>query len=196
MLKIFSYTTFSSFLLLNRTLCEIKHGSTSYLEKKKIIVQRRRGYSMLPFTLPLARNKENGNIEFRILIGCVPYTMKPVYTLPAAKKGFCRGGFILKHCPWWTYQESRILLSIISTPSLTFLIPFVIINTEFWQWIHRSFKPHLAVTFIFPTCKNTYDKYEGFGANSCASVILKNSREIQRNLTPLHGSHTVTFYYT
>ena len=41
---------------------------------------------MLLFPLPLARNKENGNIEFRILIGCVPYTMKSVYTLPAVSK--------------------------------------------------------------------------------------------------------------
>jgi len=47
------------------------------LDKKKII----------------ARNKENGNIESRILIGCAPYTMKPVYTLPAARKR------LLKHCP-------------------------------------------------------------------------------------------------
>jgi len=37
---------------------------TPYLEKKKIIVQRRRVFSML---FPLARNKENGNIESRIL---------------------------------------------------------------------------------------------------------------------------------
>ena len=81
-----SYTTLFSFLRLNRTLCGIKHCSTPYLEKKKIIVQRRRGFSMLLFPLPLARSKENGNIEFRILIGCVPYTMKSVYTLPAASK--------------------------------------------------------------------------------------------------------------
>ena len=41
---------------------------------------------MLLFLFSFARNKENGNIEFRILIGCVPYTMKPVYTLPAVRK--------------------------------------------------------------------------------------------------------------
>ena len=31
-------------------------------------------------------------------------------------------------------QGSRIILSKISTPSLTFPIPFVIIKAEFWQW--------------------------------------------------------------
>ena len=67
-------------------MCGIKHGSTSYLEKKKIIVQRRRGFSMLLFLLLFARNKENGNIESRILIGYAPCTMKPVYILPAARK--------------------------------------------------------------------------------------------------------------
>ena len=44
------------------------------------------GFSMLLFPFPFARNKENGNIESRILIGCIPYTIKPVYTLPAARK--------------------------------------------------------------------------------------------------------------
>ena len=127
------YTTLFSFLRLNRTLCGIKHGSTPYLEKKKKIVQRRRGFSMLLFPLPLARSKENGNIEFRILIGCVPYTMKPVYTLPAARKRLLQTRLYSEALSVMnlTYQESRILLSIISTPSLTFLIPFVIINAEF-----------------------------------------------------------------
>ena len=40
-----------------------KTCSTSYLEKKKIIVQRRRGFSIVLFPLPFARNKENVNIE-------------------------------------------------------------------------------------------------------------------------------------
>ena len=31
-------------------------------------------------------SKENGNIESRILIGCAPCIMIPVYTLPAARK--------------------------------------------------------------------------------------------------------------
>ena len=35
----------------------------------------------LTLPLPRAGNKENGNIESRILIGCVPCTMIPVYTL-------------------------------------------------------------------------------------------------------------------
>ena len=51
-------------------------------------------------------------------------------------------------------QESRNLLSKISTLFLTFLIPFVIINAEFWKYILRI----LAGTFIFPTCMNI-DKY-------------------------------------
>ena len=81
-----SYTTLSSFLQLNKTLCGIKHGSTPYLEKKKIIGQRRRGFSMLLFPFHLARNKENGNIESRILIDCSPCTMILVYILQAARK--------------------------------------------------------------------------------------------------------------
>ena len=38
------------------------------------------------FSFPLARNKENGNRESRILIGYAPCTIIPVYTLPAARK--------------------------------------------------------------------------------------------------------------
>ena len=64
----------------------MKHGSTPYLEKKKTIVQRGRGFFMLLFPFPLARNKENGNIKRRILIGCAPCTMIPVYTLSAGKE--------------------------------------------------------------------------------------------------------------
>jgi len=41
---------------------------------------------MFLFPLPLARNKEKGNIESRIMIGCAPCTMIPVYTLLAARK--------------------------------------------------------------------------------------------------------------
>ena len=70
----FLYNSLHFFLRLNRTLCGIKHGSTPYLENKKIIVQRRRGFSLLLFPLPFARNKENENIESRILIGCALYT--------------------------------------------------------------------------------------------------------------------------
>ena len=67
------------------------------LGKKKM--NKRRGFSMLLFPLPLARNKENENIESRILIDCAPRTMILVYTLPAALKGkdCCRRGRIL--CP-------------------------------------------------------------------------------------------------
>ena len=47
-------------------------------------------------------------------------------------------------------------LSIISTPFLTFLIPFVIFNAEIWQCLSSEFSnpAYIAVTFIFPTCKN------------------------------------------
>ena len=68
----------------HRTLCGINHGNGN-LEKKKILVQRRRGFSMLLFPLPFARNKETGNIENRILLGCAP-CMIQVYTLQAARK--------------------------------------------------------------------------------------------------------------
>jgi len=42
--------------------------------------------SLSLFSFPLARNKENGNRESRILIGYAPCTIIPVYTLPAARK--------------------------------------------------------------------------------------------------------------
>jgi len=45
---------------------------TLYLEKKKIIV--------LLFPFPLARNKENGSIESRILIGCEPCNDTGLYS--------------------------------------------------------------------------------------------------------------------
>ena len=50
-----SYTTLSSFLQLNGTLCGLKHGSTPYLGKK----EKNSGFSLSLFPLPLARNKEN-----------------------------------------------------------------------------------------------------------------------------------------
>ena len=86
---------------------------------------------MLLFPLPLARNKENENIESRILIDCAPHTMILVYTLPAALKGkdCCRRGRIL--CPRYELTRIKNSFSKISTPCLTFLIPFVIINAEF-----------------------------------------------------------------
>jgi len=57
--------------------------------KKEIIVQR--GWeggegSLLLFSFPFARNKENGNIESRIWIGCSPFTIIPVNTLLAARR--------------------------------------------------------------------------------------------------------------
>jgi len=67
-------------LRLTRTLYGIKHGST--WKKKKIIVQRRRGLTMLHFPIPLARNKD----PKAILIGCAACTIILVYTLLAARK--------------------------------------------------------------------------------------------------------------
>ena len=81
------------------------------------------------FPLPLARNKENGNIKSRIL-GCAPCTVIPVYTLPAARKRLLYMRPYSKALSKMNLQESRILLSKISTPCLTFLIPFVLINAE------------------------------------------------------------------
>jgi len=54
-------------------------------KKKNLIVQRKRGFPMILFPLPFVRNKENRNIESRILIGCAPCTMIPVYTLLVAR---------------------------------------------------------------------------------------------------------------
>ena len=65
-----SYTTLSIFFLrLKITLCEIKHGSTPHLEKKENNSAEKEGFSVFLFPLPLARNKENGNIESWILKG-------------------------------------------------------------------------------------------------------------------------------
>jgi len=72
-------------LCLSRILFGIKHGSIHYLEKKKIILQRRRDFSA-SLSLPLARNKENAKILSTILIGCATSTMITVYTLPAVRK--------------------------------------------------------------------------------------------------------------
>ena len=106
-----SYTTLSSFLWLKRILCKITCQNTLLGKKeKKIIVQIRRGFSLSsPSQFILCRLRG---------------------------KDSCRQGFILKHCLRWT---SRIHLSKISTPFLTFLIPFVIIKAKFWQWITSEF---------------------------------------------------------
>ena len=117
-------------------------------------------FSMLLLPLPLARTKENGNIESRILINFAPCTMILVYTLPAARKRLLLTWPYSEVLYEMNLQESRIILSKISTPCLIFLISFVIINAEIWQWILRIFKPRLAVTFIFPPCKKIYNKYE------------------------------------
>ena len=111
-----------------------------------------RGVSLLLFPLPLARNKENGNIESKILIGCecAPCTMIPVYTLLTQGKDCCWWGRILKHCVRDELARINIFLSKISTPFLTFLIPFAIIKAEFWHNEYsQNFQTLLgAVTFF------------------------------------------------
>jgi len=52
----------------------------------------------------------------------------------------------------------------------------------------RIFK-RLAVTFIFPTCKNTYSGYEHWLDGKAASSFLNMT--CQRNLTPLHGGQII-----
>ena len=116
------YTALSSFLRLNKILCGIKHGSSPYLEKKKIIVQNRKGF-MLLFPLTLARIKENENIESRILIGCAAYTMKPVlYSV------CCEENIVDEAVFWSTVQDeltrikSSFVENIHSLPKLSFSI--------------------------------------------------------------------------
>ena len=85
---------------------------------------------MLLFPLPFARNKENENIESRILIGCALYT-KNRFKLcrlqgkDAVDKAYSEALSEMK------LQESRIVWSKISTLCLTVRIPFGIINAEF-----------------------------------------------------------------
>jgi len=72
-LRFLYITTLSSFLWLNRTLCGIICQYTPYTWKKKKII-------VLLFPFPLARNKENGSIESRILIGCEPCNDTGLYS--------------------------------------------------------------------------------------------------------------------
>jgi len=51
------------FLVAKQNLCGITWQYTPFLGKeKKIIVQRRKGFSLSVFPHPFARNKNNGNI--------------------------------------------------------------------------------------------------------------------------------------
>ena len=111
---------------------------------------------MLFFPLPFVRNKENGNIETRIPIGYEPSNYKTCLYSAGCKEVIAVTKPYSEALFEMNLQELRILLSIISTPILTFLIPFVIFNAEIWQCISSEFSNHActAVTFIFPTCKN------------------------------------------
>ena len=86
---------------------------------------------MLLFHFPLVGNKENGNIESRILIGCAPCTMILVFTLLDGWKKLLQTRPYSEVPTKMNLQELRILLLKISNPCLTFLIPFVIIIAEF-----------------------------------------------------------------
>ena len=68
----------------------------------------------------------------------------------------CKETIVVDKAMFWStvsemnLQESRILLSEISTPSLTFYIPFFIIKGKFWQCYPQNFQTQLsAVTFFF-----------------------------------------------
>ena len=88
--------------------------------------------------------------NIRILKGCVQCTMIPVYTLLTQGKDCCWWGRILKHCVRDELARINIFLSKISTPFLTFLIPFAIIKAEFWHNEYsQNFQTLLgAVTFF------------------------------------------------
>ena len=105
-----------------------------YLEKKKNNSAEKEGVLSL-FSFPLARNKENGNIESTILIGFGQFDMIPVYALlTARKKMLLSRPYSEALCPRWTYKNQEFFCQKISSPSLTFIIPFLIIKAEFWQW--------------------------------------------------------------
>ena len=74
-----SYTTLSRFLWLNRTLEGITWHYT-LLRKKEINSAEKVVFFLSFFPLPLARNKENGSIESRILIGCEPCNDTGLYS--------------------------------------------------------------------------------------------------------------------
>ena len=54
-------------------------------------------------------------------------------------KDCCKQGRILKQCVRDVLTRIKNSFVKISTPSLTFLIPFVIIKAELWQWISSEF---------------------------------------------------------
>ena len=64
----------------------MKHCSTPHLEKKENNCAEREGFLYVSLPLPLARSKENGNIESKILMGCEPCIIIPVYNKSAARK--------------------------------------------------------------------------------------------------------------
>ena len=111
-------------------------------------------------------------------------------------KDCCRQGRILRHCVPDELTKIKIFLSKISTPFLTFLIPFAIIRAEFWhnEYPQNFQTPLCAVTFFQPTrvlrklsskiksCKVRHSIYQ--------KKILKNA-----NSSDIYSSQTVTFLY-
>jgi len=72
-------------------------------------------------------------------------------------------------------QESRILLSKISTHCLTFLIPFVVINVEFWQWISSEFSNPAKQWLLFfqPVRKYKYEQYDNAAGSSFLNITCQ-----------------------
>ena len=119
------FTTISSFLWLNRTLCGITWQCT-LLGKKEIIVQRRRGFSTLLFPLHLARRDRNSvNLGLESWWVCTMHYDTSLYSAG------CKEKMDVEEAIFWS-TVSKIN---IREPSgkysllfLTFLIPFNILE--------------------------------------------------------------------
>ena len=148
-----SSTTLSSFLWLNRTLCIITWQYTPLEKRKKITVHRRKG-SMLLVPLPLAsRDGSSVNLDLEYWWVCTKH-MITVYTLLVEGKDCCRRGCILKHCVRDELTRTIIFLSKISTPFLTFLIPYLsLLRRNSYNKNPQNFQtPLSAVNFFSTTC--------------------------------------------
>ena len=126
-----SNATLSRFLQLNRVLCGIKHDSTPYLEKKENNSAEKEGFLYASFPPPSCQKqgkwKHRKQNPDRL---CTMHYIL-VYPILAAKKRLLQTRPYSEALSKMNLQESRILLSKISTPFQTFLIPFFIIKAEF-----------------------------------------------------------------
>ena len=68
-------------------------------------------------------------------------------------------------------QESRIILSKISTPCLSFLIPFVIINSESDNDYPQYFQTPFSSDLYFLTCKNIKNEQQ-LNEKAAACIII------------------------